>query len=630
MDPNIKTEDGLTPLHLAANLGHFEIAKTLIRDFSANINPCHKVFGTPLHCAAREGHLKFVAYLLMCKARIDILIENNISAIEISTNDKITDMLKKYKEHLDRKNYAKKNIQIEELKGLKIKQGIHLGDFFIPPRAPKVKGIIYKLGSMFGAKNQRYFVLNPFECIFAKYKTKEKYPDSPKDIYPLNQIQGLKKLTDLTPTKNRESYYFFEFHCKRKHQFCTKTEKAADLWVKYLNCAIIFSLFLTKIKEIINSPDSTEELKLLNTELFDMIKNEPQDEVIIDDEIKEFIMHPAIMTEPIPTEESDIRSPDNSKSLIASLEEDKTIFDPSSKVTFSSFSLLEKVGSGAFGAIFKVALKSTSEIYAMKAISKRFLFKTKQLKYAKAECQILKQMNHPFIVKMHFAFQTPKYVYFILDFCTGGDLSMHISNKQIFKEEEARIYICELILAIEYLHSLNIVYRDLKPDNILIGEDGHIKLSDFGLAKQMLGQPLSFAGTPQYLSPEMLTQKGGGKEIDVYGIGTILYELLSGLPPHYNEDTGTMFANIRFAKAKIPKYISARARSVLKELLEKNPLERITIPELKKHPFFEGIKWEDVMAKKLAPPLDIKQFNLMSKTFAPDELALVFLIVMNL
>ena len=112
------------------------------------------------------------------------------------------------------------------------------------------------------------------------------------------------------------------------------------------------------------------------------------------------------------------------------------------------------------------------------------------------------------------------------------------------------------------------MYRDLKPDNLLLANDGHLKLSDFGLAKQMLGQQppqvLSFCGSPAYLSPEMLLKKGVGKGVDVYGIGTILYELLSGLPPHYNEDARTMFTNITRAKLKLPKYVSARARSVLK------------------------------------------------------------------
>ena len=161
----------------------------------------------------------------------------------------------------------------------------------------------------------------------------------------------------------------------------------------------------------------------------------------------------------------------NTQTLMKALEEDKEIFSDnkeSDAICFSSFNILEKIGSGAFGQVFKVKLKSTGAFYAMKTISKEYLVHTKQLRYAQNECKILKMMDHSFIIKMHYAFQTPKHLYFILDYCEGGDLSIHIANKQIFEETEAKFYIAELILAIQYLHSMNIIYRDLKPENILL------------------------------------------------------------------------------------------------------------------------------------------------------------------
>lgn len=264
--------------------------------------------------------------------------------------------------------------------------------------------------------------------------------------------------------------------------------------------------------------------------------------------------------------------PSMSKNLLKELEEDKEVFGETikegKKINFSSFKLLEKIGAGAFGQIFKAQLIETGQIFAMKSISKEYLFKTKQLKYALSECKILKSMDHPFVIKMHYAFQTPKYLHFILDYCEGGDLSMHIVNKQIFEENEAKFYIAELILAIEYLHKSQVIYRDLKPDNVLLARDGHIKLSDFGLAKQMNGSSpspaLSFCGSPAYLSPEMLFKKGANLALDVYGIGTILYELLVGLPPYYDDDMKTMYRNIAYGKLKVPKYVSLEARAVLK------------------------------------------------------------------
>eukprot|EP00826_Nyctotherus_ovalis_P003267 TRINITY_DN10663_c0_g1_i1.p2 TRINITY_DN10663_c0_g1~~TRINITY_DN10663_c0_g1_i1.p2 ORF type:complete len:165 (-),score=38.83 TRINITY_DN10663_c0_g1_i1:612-1106(-) len=139
-----------------------------------------------------------------------------------------------------------------------------------------------------------------------------------------------------------------------------------------------------------------------------------------------------------------------------------------SKVQFCSFEIISKLGQGAFGQVFKVKLTGTNKYFAMKSISKEFLMNTKQLRYAQSECSILKEINHPFIIKLHYAIQTPDYLHLVIDLCEGGDLSMHITDRQMFEEQEAKFYVAELILAIEYLHAKNIIYRDLKPDNILL------------------------------------------------------------------------------------------------------------------------------------------------------------------
>ena len=144
----------------------------------------------------------------------------------------------------------------------------------------------------------------------------------------------------------------------------------------------------------------------------------------------------------------------------------------------------------------------------MKVLNKNFLVKNNHLKYAVSEANILKRASHPFVLKMHYSFQTPSNLYMILDLCTGGDLAYHLSQTEIFEEEESRFFIAEILLAIEYIHSLDVIYRDLKPENILICDDGHIKLADFGLAKEGMTKPnskaKSFCGSPAYLPPEML------------------------------------------------------------------------------------------------------------------------------
>ncbi len=146
-----------------------------------------------------------------------------------------------------------------------------------------------------------------------------------------------------------------------------------------------------------------------------------------------------------------------------------------------------------------------------------------------------------------------------MDYCPGGDLSLHLAEKGLFSEDEAKFFMAELVLAIEHVHELDIIYRDLKPENILIGspkissltfigEDGHIRLADFGLSKQGVGdedRTKSFCGSPAYLAPEMLRNKGVGKAADIYGIGAVLYELLEGVTPFFDEDVQMMYQNIR-------------------------------------------------------------------------------------
>eukprot|EP00826_Nyctotherus_ovalis_P063356 TRINITY_DN9287_c0_g2_i6.p1 TRINITY_DN9287_c0_g2~~TRINITY_DN9287_c0_g2_i6.p1 ORF type:complete len:235 (+),score=74.04 TRINITY_DN9287_c0_g2_i6:1510-2214(+) len=140
------------------------------------------------------------------------------------------------------------------------------------------------------------------------------------------------------------------------------------------------------------------------------------------------------------------------------------------KIGFSSFKVVSKLGQGAFGRVFEVQMLSNNATYAMKSISKEFLSETRQFKYAEAECRILKELDHPFVIKLHYAFQTPNYLHLVIDLCEGGDLYMHIDQRQLFEEAMAKFYAAELVLAIEYLHSKNVIYRDLKPENILLGK----------------------------------------------------------------------------------------------------------------------------------------------------------------
>eukprot|EP00826_Nyctotherus_ovalis_P058691 TRINITY_DN8092_c0_g1_i2.p1 TRINITY_DN8092_c0_g1~~TRINITY_DN8092_c0_g1_i2.p1 ORF type:complete len:300 (+),score=77.01 TRINITY_DN8092_c0_g1_i2:1647-2546(+) len=219
-------------------------------------------------------------------------------------------------------------------------------------------------------------------------------------------------------------------------------------------------------------------MKDTSSELLETILKEEQATVEIEDQPKNKASKMSVHEEnkeEAKTEIDIVEGRGSSRSLMRALEEDKEIFrDNEEEVTnYSSFTVLEKIGEGGFGQVFKVKLNKTNEIFAMKSISKSYLLKTKQLKYAQNECKILREMNNPFVIKMHYAFQTPQHLYFVLDYCEGGDLSIHIAKKEMFEEYEAKFYLAELILAIEYLHAKDIIYRDLKPENVLLCTGTH-------------------------------------------------------------------------------------------------------------------------------------------------------------
>ena len=298
------------------------------------------------------------------------------------------------------------------------------------------------------------------------------------------------------------------------------------------------------------------------------------------------------------------------------------------KINFKSFEILELIGSGSFGKVFKVRLKRTNEIFAMKVLNKSYLLQKKLLRYALTECNILKESICPFILKLHYSFQTLDNLYMILDYCSIGDLSYQI-ELSLLEEDEAKFYIAELILAIEYLHKHDIIYRDLKPENILIDSDSHIKLADFGLAKENVTSDSpnkTFCGSPQYLSPEMLSKEGTTKASDIYGIGVILYQLITGNPPFYTNDQNLMFQNISKNKLKFQDYFSDEIKDLLKKMMDKDPKKRIGInndkSDLKNHEFFKDINWEDIAQKKITPPVDMvnikEEYNLKEKIVFND------------
>lgn len=300
---------------------------------------------------------------------------------------------------------------------------------------------------------------------------------------------------------------------------------------------------------------------------------------------------------------------------------------PISLPRLDSFKMIKVVGKGSFGKVFLVREIKTSEMFALKVLRKDNIIKRNQVEHTRTERSVLGYVNHPFIVGLKMAFQSKDKLYFVLDYCAGGELFFHLSKVGKFSESRASFYAAEIVLALEYIHQLDIVYRDLKPENVLLDARGHVRLTDFGLSKEGITNSSSgansFCGTPEYLAPEILNRQGHGRAVDWWSLGALLYEMLTGLPPFYCRDRERLFEKIRRGHLEYPRTLSSRSQHLLRGLLTKDPVKRLgsgsdDAGPIRSHPFFERTAWEKLTKGDVAPPWD-PQINNSLDTSQFDE-----------
>ena len=271
------------------------------------------------------------------------------------------------------------------------------------------------------------------------------------------------------------------------------------------------------------------------------------------------------------------------------------------------------LGKGSFGEVYLVRKISSGEEFAMKVLSKDKIIGRKLQRYALTERRIISYIRHPFIIRLHCAFQTPEKLVLVMAYCPGRELSQALARDRKFTEDRARIYLCELILALEELHKHHVIYRDLKPENVLLDSEGHVVLTDFGLAKEGVtdtSMTNSFCGSPAYLAPEMLKKQGHSHSVDWYILGVLLFEMLTGAPPFFSSNRDLMFQNIQKAALRFPKGVSGAAKDLIGKLLERDPVARLGSgvsgsEEVKRHTFFTGVDWEAVYRREMLPPLPV-------------------------
>jgi len=211
----------------------------------------------------------------------------------------------------------------------------------------------------------------------------------------------------------------------------------------------------------------------------------------------------------------------------------------------------------------------------MKILKKSEIIYLKQVDHVKTEKRILEEIDHPFIVNLMGAFQDPCNLYLVLEFVIGGEFFTHLRKAGRFPNETSRFYAGEIALVFEHLHDLTIIYRDLKPENLLLNREGHCKVTDFGFAKKVEYRTWTLCGTPEYLAPEIILSKGHGKAVDWWALGILIYEMLAGYPPFYDEDPLGIYQKILEGKIKFPWHFDRHSKDLVKKLLSADLTKRV-------------------------------------------------------
>jgi serine/threonine protein kinase len=279
------------------------------------------------------------------------------------------------------------------------------------------------------------------------------------------------------------------------------------------------------------------------------------------------------------------------------------------KIGPDDFETIRLLGRGTYGRVDLVRHRADGTYYAMKTMNKQALAQFGQVQQTFTERDVLLKTVHPFLVGAHFTFQSDTELFLVLDYVPGGELFQRLKEETMFSEARSRLYGAEILMGLGHLHSLGFIYRDLKPENILLDYGGHLRLTDFGLVKMNLAADTTtstFCGTPQYMAPEMLERQPYTRSVDWWSFGIILYEMLTGWPPFYNENMRALVRAICNDRVGFPQHVSQDARDLILRLLDKRPELRLgaceyDYQEIQAHPWFAGMDWDAVYNKTTQP-----------------------------
>ncbi|KAH8371273.1 hypothetical protein KR093_006780 [Drosophila rubida] len=278
------------------------------------------------------------------------------------------------------------------------------------------------------------------------------------------------------------------------------------------------------------------------------------------------------------------------------------------KYHLDDYQIIKTVGTGTFGRVCLCRDRISEKYCAMKILAMTEVIRLKQIEHVKNERNILREIRHPFVISLEWSTKDESNLYMIFDYVCGGELFTYLRNAGKFTSQTSNFYAAEIVSALEYLHSLQIVYRDLKPENLLINRDGHLKITDFGFAKKLRDRTWTLCGTPEYIAPEIIQSKGHNKAVDWWALGVLIYEMLVGYPPFYDEQPFGIYEKILSGKIEWERHMDPIAKDLIKKLLVNDRTKRLGnmkngADDVKRHRWFKHLNWNDVYNKKLKPPI---------------------------
>ncbi|KAI9731579.1 MAG: camp-dependent protein kinase catalytic subunit [Cirrosporium novae-zelandiae] len=278
------------------------------------------------------------------------------------------------------------------------------------------------------------------------------------------------------------------------------------------------------------------------------------------------------------------------------------------RYSLSDFAIQRTLGTGSFGRVHLVQSKHNQRYYAIKVLKKAQVVKMKQVEHTNDERKMLARVKHPFLVTLWGTFQDSKNLYMVMDFIEGGELFSLLRKSQRFPNPVAKFYAAEVTLALDYLHSMHIIYRDLKPENLLLDRHGHLKITDFGFAKDVPDITWTLCGTPDYLAPEVVASKGYNKSVDWWSLGILIFEMLCGFTPFWDSGSPVkIYENILKGRVKYPPYIHPDAQDLLQQLITPDLTKRLGnlhggSKDVMQHPWFQEVTWDRLAKKDIDAP----------------------------